>query len=182
MLSFLISNVLICSNAVFGLTPDTLQTNVAEYSYLNNPESQSLVVMPYPSQTVTREEFIVELAPEPQVAFLGSQIVSQDLPASSSALVNSAMKYLGMPWDCTAVVEQGLRDLGYTVRDEAPMGFGAYGTVFADPSQVQPGDIMMRGGHVAIYAGNGMAIHGGWNGSVVVASTSPAQFYSFVRI
>ena len=185
MLSFIISNVLICTNAVFGLTPDTLQTQVAEYAYLDNPKSQTLVVASYPSQDIVRESFEVEAAPSVQPAFSRSQIAVQSLPASSSALVNAAMKYVGMNWDCTAVVEQALRDLGYSVRDEAPMGFGAYGTVFYDPSQVQAGDILMRPGHVTIYAGGNMSIQGGFGfGGVVYTDwqATPEYYTAYVRI
>jgi cell wall-associated NlpC family hydrolase len=92
------------------------------------------------------------------------------------------MKYLGAGWDCTLLVEQSLRDLGYSVPDLGPMEFGSYGSVFYDPSQVQPGDILMRGGHVAIYAGNGVAIQGGYRGSVVVVEDSPNRYGSFVRV
>lgn len=183
MLSFIISNILICSNSLLGLNAAVPQHETT-YELIKR-EAQTLTVASTAPLEIHREEFSVELAPAVQTTFLGSQIASQDLPASNSILVNSAMKYIGMNWDCTAVVEQGLRDLGYTVRDEAPMGFGSYGTVFYDPSQVQAGDIMMRGGHVAIYAGNGMAIHGGFGfGGVVYTDwdANPAGFSAFVRI
>lgn len=185
MLSFIISNVLICTNAVFGLTPDTLQTNVAEYAFLENPESQTLTIASYPSQEIVREGFEVVLAPVIQPAFSRSQIAVQSLPASNSALVNSAMKYVGMNWDCTAVIEQALRDLGYSVGDEGPMNFGKYGTVFYDPSQVQPGDILMRPGHVTLYAGGGMSIQGGFGfGGVVYTDwqSGPEYYTAYVRI
>ena len=36
-----------------------------------------------------------------------------------------------------------------------------------------PSDIIIYSGHVAIYAGNGQAVHGGWNGyQTVLASVS----------
>jgi cell wall-associated NlpC family hydrolase len=62
------------------------------------------------------------------------------------------------------------------------MSFSAYGSTFYDPSAVQAGDIMMRPSHVAIYLGNGMAIHGGYNGRVVIVPTSPIEFGAFVRV
>lgn len=183
MLSFFISNVLIYSNSLLGLSPDPVNYEVV--NEFQNQEVQTLTVSTTAPLEVPREEFVVELTPEVQVAALGSQIVSQSLPASNSVLVNSAMKYIGANWDCTMLVEQALRDLGYSVPDLGPTGFGGYGTVFYDPSQVQAGDIMMRGGHVAIYAGNGMAIHGGFGfGGVVYTNwdANPRGFSSFVRI
>lgn len=183
MLSFFISNILICSNSLLGLSPAVPQYNTT-YELISN-EAQTLTVASTAPLEIHREEFSVELTPAVQVSSLGSQIVSQSLPASNSVLVSSAMKYIGMNWDCTAVVEQALRDLGYAVPDVGPMGFSGYGTTFYDPSQVQAGDIMMRGGHVAIYAGDGMAVHGGFGfGGVVYTDwdSNPAGFSAFVRI
>ena len=71
------------------------------------------------------------------------------------------------------------------MRDEAPMGFGAYGTVFYDPAQVQPGDIMMRPGHVTLYAGGGMSVQGGFGfGGVVYTDwqATPEYYTAFVRL
>lgn len=115
---------------------------------------------------------------------LASAVKSVPLGASNSSLVNSAMKYLGSHWDCTYLVEQSLRDLGYQVSDLAPMQFGQFGTVFYDPSQVQAGDIMMRGGHVAIYAGDGYSVQGGFGFGGVVYNQweGPANYSAFVRI
>ena len=106
--------------------------------------------------------------------------------AGNSGLLGSALKYVGVNgWDCTLLVEQALRDMGHSVGDIGPMNFGGYGTVFNDPASVQPGDIMMRGGHVAIYAGNGMAVHGGFNGRVVYTDgniSNPYSYGTFVRV
>jgi cell wall-associated NlpC family hydrolase len=104
--------------------------------------------------------------------------------ASNSSVLNSALGIVGMRGDCTAFVEQTLRNMGHSVGDLGPMQFGAYGTVFADPSQVQPGDIMMRGGHVAIYAGNGLAAHGGLGGMSYLTpiDASPGNYALFVRV
>ena len=184
MLSFFISNVLICTNSLLGLNP-TPPENFTLNEFVKYQEVQTLTVSATAPLEVPREDFSVELLPQLQAAGFGSQIAVQDLPASNSVLINSAMKYIGMGWDCTMLVEQALRDLGHSVPDLGPTGFGGYGTVFYDPSQVQAGDIMMRNGHVAIYAGDGMAIHGGFGfGGVVYTNwdANPAGFYSFVRI
>lgn len=184
MLSFIISNVLICTNAVLGIDA-SIPPYETSYQPAKIQEVQRLTITSTASIEVPREGFSIELVYEPQIASFGSQIVSQSLPASNSILVNSAMKYIGAGWDCTMLVEQALRDLGYSVPDLGPTGFGGYGTVFYDPSQVQAGDIMMRGGHVSIYAGNGMAVHGGFGfGGVVYTNwdSDPAGYSSFVRI
>jgi len=181
MLSFLISNAIIVSQALTGMTPGTLESR--EYSYyLNQQQSQTITVTSQASLKAPRDGFTVEDAPVLQLASLRSQTVTQSLPASSSSLVSSAMKYLGAFADCTWLVEQALRDIGYGIGDVGPTGFGSVGVVFYDSSQVQPGDIMMRGGHVAIYAGDGVAVQGGWNGSVALVADSPNNYGSFVRI
>ena len=60
------------------------------------------------------------------------------------------------------------------------MGFSSYG-YRVEPSQAQYGDIMMRDGHVAIYLGNGRAVHGGFNG-MTVESEYDANPYGYAVI
>lgn len=184
MLSFIISNAIIVSQALTGMTPATLESRELS-SYLNQPGAQSIVVVSETPQAVQRDAISITDAPRVQTAFLRPQNATQSLPASSSALVNAAMPYIGQYLDCTAVIEYALRDLGYSVRDEAPMEFGKYGTVFYDPSQVQAGDILMRPGHVTLYAGDGMSIQGGFGfGGVVYTNwqATPEYYTAYVRI
>jgi cell wall-associated NlpC family hydrolase len=102
---------------------------------------------------------------------------------NGGGLLAAARAQIGVRQDCTAMVENALRMLGYSVGDLSPMGFALFGTRI-DPSQAQPGDIMMRGSHVAVYAGNGVAVHGGFGGSTVETSTdgSPYSYAVIVRI
>ena len=104
--------------------------------------------------------------------------------ASNSALLNAALSLIGMPGDCTMLIESSLRLLGYQVGDLGPMGFGGYGTVFTDASQLKPGDIMMRGGHVAIYAAPGLVAEGGIGYMSYLSSvaSNPAEYVEFVRV
>lgn len=104
--------------------------------------------------------------------------------SANSALLNAALSLIGMSGDCTMLVESALRKIGFQVGDEGPMGFGKFGTVFYDPAQVQPGDIMMRGGHVAIYAGNGLAAHGGigYQSYLMAGDSQPSRYVAFVRV
>ncbi len=115
--------------------------------------------------------------------------VVRDVPvgAGASGLIAAARAQLGDNQDCTALVERSLRAVGYQVGDLGPMGFGAYGTQVA-ADQVQPGDIMMRGTHVAIYTGDGVnhrAIHGGWLGNQTVETSvdaNPGGYSVIIRI
>ena len=184
MLSFIISNAIIVTQALTGMSPVFVEST--DYSdYLNQPGAQSVTITSEAPQDVSRDAITITEAPRVQTAFLRSQIAVQGLTASNSALVNAAMKYVGQYMDCTALIEYALRDLGYSVGDEGPMSFGKYGTVFYDPSQVQAGDIMMRPGHVALYAGGGMSVQGGFGfGGVVYTDwqATPEYYVAYVRI
>lgn len=146
---------------------------------LNEQVGQTITVLAETPQIATRDDITVSTVPVPIRTVFTSQIPTG---AANGALIGSALKYVGVAWDCTRLVEQSLRDIGHDIGDVGPMGFGGMGTVFIDRNSVQPGDIMMRGGHVAIYMGNGQAIQGGYDGRVVVASDSPSFYSSFVRV
>ena len=102
-----------------------------------------------------------EEAPKPEA--------KADVAASGigAALVASAYGQIGVSQDCTAMVENALRSAGVSVGDLAPAQFMAYGTQVSTP---QPGDMIYYDDagagvpHIAIYVGNGQAIHGGWTG------------------
>ena len=104
-------------------------------------------------------------------------------PVASSAasspvgqiMVDSAFAQLGAAQDCTVLVEVALRAAGHSVGDLAPAQLAAYGTQVSDP---QPGDMIyyadggMGLAHIAIYIGDGQAIHSGWNGNQTVIQSA----------
>jgi len=143
---------------------------------------QTLVLEEIKTTPLTMEIF--EETVEPAVIASAPKAVAST-PSSyiGGGLLAAARSQIGWGQDCTALVENSLRMIGIAIGDAAPMGFAAYG-VQVDPSQAQPGDIMMRGGHVAIYAGNGVAIHGGFGGSTVETSIdgSPYNYAVIVRV
>ncbi|MFC6235052.1 NlpC/P60 family protein [Leucobacter soli] len=105
----------------------------------------------------------------------------KDLPAGegASGLVAAALAQVGDYQDCTAVVERALRAIGYSVGDlgTIPSQYLAYGSLVTSGGYA-PGDILFwPGSHVAVYIGNGQAVHGGWNGSTVVAGLSTIHGY-----
>ncbi|WP_240691906.1 NlpC/P60 family protein [Arthrobacter sp. CAU 1506] len=104
----------------------------------------------------------------------------------ASTLVSSAYGQIGISQDCTAMVEKALRAAGKSVGDLAPAQFLSYGTQVSTP---QPGDLLYYsdGGagvaHIAIYVGNGQAIHGGWTGyTTALASADVGSGYVAIRV
>lgn len=114
----------------------------------------------------------------------GNVTTASSAPVSASGvaagLVASAYAQIGVAQDCTAMVEKALRSVGKSVGDLAPGQFFAYGTVVGSP---QAGDLVITGGHVAIYVGNGQVISGGLNGmNTGLHSLSDLPGASFVRV
>lgn len=116
------------------------------------------------------------------LASLRAQYANVPVGVGAAGLLAAARAQLGQRQDCTALVERALRAIGYSVGDLAPMGFASYGTR-VNPADAQPGDIMMRGGHVAIYTG-GAAVHGGFNGNTIetAADASPFNYTVVIRL
>ncbi|HHT41576.1 MAG TPA: C40 family peptidase [Actinomyces sp.] len=87
--------------------------------------------------------------------------------AASGGAVGIAMQYVGVPYvwggaspngfDCSGLVQYVYGQLGYSL-PHSSYGIGAAGTSIP-ASAAQPGDIVYYGGHVGIYAGDGMMIH-----------------------
>lgn len=94
---------------------------------------------------------------------------------AGAIMLSSAYAQLGAMQDCTILVEQALRAAGHSVGDLAPAQLAAYGTPVSNP---QPGDMIYyaNGGagvpHIAIYIGDGQAIHSGMNGNQTVIATA----------
>lgn len=107
--------------------------------------------------------------------------------AGGSGVYASAMAQLGRYQDCTMLVTNALAANGIYYHGW-PSGYLSLGTVIS-ASQAQPGDLIyyadggMGMAHIAVYAGNGMAIHGGWNGNqTVLASAYVGSGPVFIRL
>ncbi|MFC7861936.1 C40 family peptidase [Arthrobacter koreensis] len=123
-------------------------------------------------------------AAAPAAPAAGEVTTASSAPVAASGvaagLVASAYSQIGVAQDCTAMVEKALRSVGKSVGDLAPGQFFAYGTVVGSP---QAGDLVITGGHVAIYVGNGQVISGGLNGmNTGLHSLSDLPGASFVRV
>lgn len=121
---------------------------------------------------------ITEVAQASSASAYSAPVFDASSIPSNQGLLGAAFAQVGVYLDCTAMVENALRAIGYSVPDLGPMEFSQYG-VQIDPSQAQAGDIMMRPGHVAIYAGNGMAVQGGFGFGGVVFTDIDADPYGY---
>lgn len=87
-----------------------------------------------------------------------------------NGIANAALAQLGVNQDCTMLVTNALAANGIYYHGW-PAGYLSLGTVTNNP---QPGDLIYYadGGlgmaHIAVYIGNGQAVHGGWHGSGTV--------------
>lgn len=139
------------------------------------PVQQAAAIAPAPA---------VSAAPESGV-YLASAAITPVASASGVAgtLVASAQAQLaaGAIQDCTVLVEKALRAAGISVGDLGPSQFFQFGATVATPA---PGDIVITGGHVAIYVGGGQVISSGMNGSNLTMQhpLSDLAGASFVRV
>ena len=167
-----------------NVTPAPEQTTPApEQTVTPAPEQTET---PTPEQTVTPAPEQTTPAPEVQAPV--------ETPATSSLgqrISAEAQKLVGVTdglW-CTQVVQQALANAGVSDAYQLwPDQYaGQYGYYTNDP---QEGDLLYynNGGrgvdHIAIYIGNGQAVHGNYEGKTVIASAylSTAASPQFIRV
>ena len=128
---------------------------------------------------------------EAAVAPAASGAAAQEAPAASSgtAAIIAAAAYaqLGVSQDCTMLVTNSLAAAGISFHDW-PAGYLSLGSTVS-ASQAVPGDLIyyadggMGMAHIAVYIGNGQAIHGGFNGnSTVVAPAELGSGGVYIRV
>ena len=119
---------------------------------------------------------------------------SGSVSAGAAASVDRAYSLIGQSMDCTALVSQALAARGINFHGWPEEYVNVPGGHVVTDGSLQPGDILIyantggwNGGahydHVALYVGNGQAVHGGWNGhSVALASAMTEKLTIVVRI
>ena len=140
-----------------------------------------------------------EAAPAPQAATgaaTGSSTLSVSAAVSpatkvasgkGAAIAAAAYAQLGVAQDCTALASNSLAAVGINFHGW-PADYLSLGrTVSA--AEAQPGDLVyyQNGGmgmaHIAVYVGNGMAVHGGWNGgTTALYSVNVGSGPVFIRV
>ena len=162
----------------------------------------STIAISYEKPAVTTTPAPVIEAPEPEVeapaapaaqpaAAITVAAAAPKAPVAASskgqAILSAAYAQLGVMQDCTMLVTNSLAAVGINFHDW-PAGYLSLGqTVSA--AEAQPGDLIYYadGGagvaHVAVYAGNGQAVHGGYNGNqTVVFSANVGSGPVFIRV
>ena len=171
--------------------PEQTETPAPEQNVTPAPEQTETpapeqTVTPAPEQTVTPAPEQTTPAPEVQAP--------AETPATSTLgqrIAAEAQKLVGVTdglW-CTQVVQQALANAGVSDAYQLwPDQYaGQYGYYTNDP---QEGDLLYynNGGrgvdHIAIYIGNGQAVHGNYEGKTVIASAylSTAASPQFIRV
>jgi cell wall-associated NlpC family hydrolase len=145
-------------------------------------------VVEAPKPVVEVQEAAPAAAP---VAAVSATVNAPAAPAASSgngaAIAAAAYAQLGVSQDCTALATNALAAVGINYHGW-PAGYLSLGrTVSA--AEAQPGDLFYYadGGagvaHIAVYAGNGQAVHGGYNGNqTVVFSANVGSGPVFIRV
>lgn len=117
--------------------------------------------------------------------------VATKAPAVASGMgatiAAAAYAQIGVGQDCTALATNALAAAGINYHGW-PAGYLSLGrTVSA--AEAQPGDLAyyQNGGsglaHIAVYVGNGMAVHGGWNGGTTsLQSVNVGSGPVFIRV
>lgn len=125
-----------------------------------------------PKAEVKKETPVATAAPTVAAKPAAPAAAATTQAASSNkgaAIYQAALAQLGRYQDCTMLVTNALKAVGINFHDW-PAGYMSLGTV-VPASQAQPGDLVYyaNGGlgaaHIAVYAGNGQAVHGGWLGN-----------------
>lgn len=110
-------------------------------------------------------------------------------PATSKAaqIAAAARAQLGRFQDCTMLVTNALATVGIRYHGW-PAGYFSLGRVVA-PAEAVEGDLVyyQNGGmgvaHIAVFVGNGQAVHGGWNGNnTVLFSSQVGSGPVFIRV
>ena len=143
-----------------------------------------------PKAEVKKETPVATAAPNVAAKPAAPAAAATTQAASSNkgaAIYQAALAQLGRYQDCTMLVTNALKAVGINFHDW-PIGYMSLGTV-VPASQAQPGDLIYyaNGGlgmaHIAVYAGNGQAVHGGWLGNqTVLNSANVAGGAVYIRV
>ncbi|KAB5606747.1 hypothetical protein EHS19_06490 [Bifidobacterium jacchi] len=133
-------------------------------------ESQHLAVASQTAQAASRSE--------ERKALTEFVYEDGDVTSGAGAAIGEAYSLIGQSMDCTMLVSRALAAAGINFHGWPEQYVNVPGGVEVTDGSLKPGDILIyrytggyNGGahwdHVALYVGNGKAIHGGFNGGTV---------------
>ncbi|MDN3481770.1 NlpC/P60 family protein [Arthrobacter sp. APC 3897] len=126
---------------------------------------------------------------QPAVSASPAPVTESAPAASGTAAIIAAAAYaqLGVSQDCTMLATNSLAAAGINFHDW-PAGYLSLGSTVS-ASEAVPGDLIyyadggMGMAHIAVYVGNGQAIHGGFNGnSTVIAPAELGSGGVYIRV
>ncbi|WP_427173655.1 NlpC/P60 family protein [Arthrobacter sp. 92] len=160
-------------------------------------EKPAVSTSPAPAVEAPKPVVAVQEAPAPAAApavAATATVAAPEAPKATAAasglgasIAAAAYAQLGVSQDCTALATNALAAVGINYHGW-PAGYLSLGrTVSA--AEAQPGDLAyyQNGGmgmaHIAVYVGNGMAVHGGWNGgTTALYSVNVGSGPVFIRV
>ena len=154
-------------------TPAKAETKAVETKKEEAPKAEVKKEAPVATPAVATAAPTVTAKTQAPAAAATTQAASSN---KGAAIYQAALAQLGTFQDCTMLVTNALKAVGINFHDW-PAGYMSLGTV-VPASQAQPGDLVyyanggMGAAHIGVYAGNGQAIHGGWNGNQTVINTA----------
>ncbi|MDD6762560.1 MAG: SH3 domain-containing C40 family peptidase [Clostridiales bacterium] len=179
-----------------GYVINTGLETTGEWVEKNDVHSEIKRIAAEKAEAARKEEIARQNAKKASSGYVTSDSAATTESASSSsssgkgqAIVNSAMKYLGVPYvwggtspggfDCSGLVQYVCNQNGISVPRVAASQRGA--GQYVSRENLQPGDLVFfsRGGgisHVGIYVGNGNMIHAPQTGDVVKISSIETSY------
>ena len=161
------------------VAPKATQTATSEKTEVKNETQVAAPAVAKVAEKPAATPAVATAAPA-VTSKVNAPVAAATTQASSSnkgaAIYQAALAQLGTFQDCTMLVTNALKAVGINFHDW-PAGYMSLGTV-VPASQAQPGDLVYyaNGGtglaHIAVYAGNGQAVHGGWLGNQTVLNTA----------
>ena len=161
------------------VAPKATQTATSEKTEVKNETQVAAPAVAKVAEKPAATPAVATAAPA-VTSKVNAPVAAATTQASSSnkgaAIYQAALAQLGTFQDCTMLVTNALKAVGINFHDW-PAGYMSLGTV-VPASQAQPGDLVYyaNGGtglaHIAVYAGNGQAVHGGWLGNQTALNTA----------
>ena len=173
-----------------AVVENTAEKTVVKVDPVQTVPAKATVAPVAPKAEVKKEAPVATAAPNVAAKPAAPAAAATTQAASSNkgaAIYQAALAQLGRYQDCTMLVTNALKAVGINFHDW-PAGYMSLGTV-VPASQAQPGDLIYyaNGGlgmaHIAVYAGNGQAVHGGWLGNqTVLNSANVAGGAVYIRV